>query len=95
MHKKFKKTNNEYNLFSLKLQQKKVNFYEIITKSYKIITKSGQFLQNYYEIRPNFTKSTLILRNYEKLGQILRNYDEIKTKLEIFTKFWMNLRDEQ
>ena len=65
MHKKFKKTNNEYNLFSLKLQQKKVNFYEIITKS---------GLQNYYEIRsiftkllPNFTKSTLILRNYDEI----------------------------
>ena len=68
MHKKFKKTNNEYNLFSLKLQQKKVNFYEIITKS---------GLQNYYEIRSIFTK---LLRNqvkfYEittKSGQILRN----------------------
>ena len=55
MHKKFKKTNNEYNLFSLKLQQKQVNFYEIIKKS-EIITKSGQILQNYYEIRSNFKK---------------------------------------
>ena len=56
MHKKFKKTNNEYNLFSLKLQQKQVNFYEIIKKS-------GQFLRNYYEIRSNFTK---LLRNQVK-----------------------------
>ena len=58
MHKKFKKTNNEYNLFSLKLQQKKGkflrNYYEIRSTKllrnqvnfYKIITKSGQILQN-------------------------------------------------
>ena len=77
MHKKFKKTNNEYNLFSLKLQQKQVNFMKLLRNQvnfYEIITKSGQILQNYYEIRSIFTK---LLRNQAKFYKINFNFTKL------------------